>query len=467
MDTNQVDGPTTTMSGQLKRRGLMAGVAALVAGMGARLTAPDRVRADNGGNMILGNNDNITNDATLTTRLVKNSANANFSNAFEVENADSFGSAIVASAKGEGTVAAIRAISATSPFGTTGHVGVHGISGNGSAPSADLSVGVFGQAPITGGVGVRGEGLAEGMHGESTNGNGVFGRTSAPAGTVLNGLLAAGLVGRTGSTIALYGYSDGPPNPSYAPVGTVGQCENGFGVWGLSSAGPGAVSRPGGGSPTGISGVLGTSTNGLGVYAISSGAYALAADNNGGPSTVAALIRGLGGGKAAVFVGNVEINGHLTVTGGINGPVAAAQADSSSAGAGARSLQAVQSREALVEEIGEGRLVGGRAEVRFDAALSTLLGDDPYQVVLTQYDDHSGLYVTARTRQGFEVRAKDSPTASGSFGYRVVGRARDSQAVGDRAATPLHVPTLPVPQGVPTLPVGPQPATPERGPSPR
>jgi hypothetical protein len=285
----------------------------------------------------------------------------------------------------------------------------------------------------------------------STNGHGVFGQTRAAAGTVVNGMLAAGLTGRTSSTVALYGYADGPANPSYAPVGGVGQCESGFGLWGLSSAGPGATTRPGGGALTAASGVLGTSTNNVGVYAISSGTYALAADGNG-PSTVAVLARAQGG-RAGVFFGNVEINGHLTVTGGVNGPVGQSPPTASGDSRGTTpSLQAMQSPEALVEGIGRGQLGGGRAEVRFDAAVVSLLPDDQYDVFLTEYGDHNALYVAERTRQGFTVRAKDSPTASGAFSYRVVARSRTVRATAD--AAPLHQPTIPVPQGVPTLPVG-------------
>jgi hypothetical protein len=352
--------------------------------------------------------------------------------------------------------------------GTNRRVGVRGEADN--SPDA---IGVFGVAigsnagaasSPTGRAGVAGVSDAgSGVRGEATNGHGVFGQTSATAGTVVNGMLAAGLAGRTGGTIALYGYSDGPPNATYAPIGAVGQCESGFGVWGLSSAGPGASSRPGGGAVTAISGVLGTSANGLGMYAISSGSYALAADGTG-PSTVGALIRGLGGAQAAVFVGNVQIQGNLQVTGTVGQAPAAVQADSRGAPAAAN-LSAPQTREVVVEDFGEGRLVGGRGEVRLDAAFAAQLQDAPYQVVLTEYDDHHALYVTGRTRQGFEVRAKDSPTASGTFSYRVVARARGAQAAGDRAPTPLHVPTIPTPQGVPTLPVGRE--TPQTMPAPK
>jgi hypothetical protein len=344
--------------------------------------------------------------------------------------------------------------------------GVLGISA-GTGPGLGPRAGVAGTS--TDKYGVFGTSSTNtGVHGLSTSAHGVFGQTSAPAGTVVNGMLAAGVTGRTGGTIALYGFSDGPPNPNYAPVGGVGQCNNGFGVWGLSSAGPGTASRPGGGTPTAVSGVLGTSASNVGVYAISSGSYALAADGNG-PNTVGALIRGNVSGKAAVFVGNVEITGHLTVTGGVNGPVGTAQADSTGARSATANLQAMQSREAVIEDFGQGRLTAGRGDVRFEPAFVGMLPDDQYDVFLTEYDDHRGLYVTGRTRQGFEVRAKDSPTASSTFSYRVVGRPRTARTATDSAPTPLHVPTIPVPQGVPTLPTqagDPSPTTPPSPPAP-
>jgi hypothetical protein len=311
-----------------------------------------------------------------------------------------------------------------------------------------------------------------GVSGISGNNHGVIGRTQAPAGTVVandsqnpgGGMLAAGLAGRTSSTIALYGYADGPPNPNFAPVGAVGQCESGFGVWGLSSAGPGATSRPGGGAVTAVSGVLGTSASGLGVYAISSGSYALAADGNG-PSTVGALIRGLGGAQAAVFVGNVEIQGHLTVTGGVNGPV------------GAQTTGSAPTSPALVEAMGRGQVERGTATVALDPTVAAQVQGADYDVFLTSYDNVH-LHVAQRTSQGFEVRVTEGTgraadiaagRASAGFSYRVVARRRPGAGSQRADAAALHQPSIPVPQGVPTLPVGREtpPAAPSRKPDER
>ncbi len=102
--------------------------------------------------------------------------------------------------------------------------------------------------------------------------------------------------------------------------------------------------------------------------------------------------------------------------------------------------------------VGEGQLLAGLAEVRLDPTLAATLQDGRYQVFLTEYYDHAALYVTRRTAQGFEVHAKDSPTAAGAFSYRVVGRRRDAEALRLAAAEPLHMLTIPAGQGVPTLP---------------
>jgi hypothetical protein len=510
MVTTKDAGQITSTKGQLQRRGVMTGVAALVGAGLAKMLGAGRADAGHDGTnpWHLGAGDNLFGTARLRITAPETPA------LYVANNGTGFGDAIIgeipaggsanaAGVYGRSAAGGVGVLGAGSRWGVWGthggnflskpnagvhgesgleigvlgtsaaNTGVYGISGStgpnltvaGVTGTSTSKIGVLGTSNTESGlVGVSGGGgpgttvagavgtsttrigvlgtssSNTGVQGLSTSGHGVFGQTSAPAGTVVNGMLAAGLAGRTGSTIALYGYSDGPANASYAPVGAVGQCENGFGLWGLSSAGPGATSRPGGGAPTAVSGVLGTSTSNVGVYAISSGSYALAADGNG-PNTVGVLGRGLGGGRAAVFVGNVEVQGHLTVTGGINGPTGA---------------------QAAIEDFGEGQLTAGRAEVRLDPAVAAALPDDRYLVFLTENDDHHGLYVTRRTRQGFEVRAKEIPTASGTFSYRIVARRRAEQRPGDA----VHTPSLPVPQGVPTLPVGPAAPPPTSTPVP-
>ncbi len=319
----------------------------------------------------------------------------------------------------------------------------HGVLGVTGAPAGLGMAGVFGRADVVGG-GAPG-GPAYGVRGESGGSYGVYGQSTAPAGTVVPGVgLAAGVYGRSQFGAGVYAYVFGPPNQSAPTYGFIGQAENGFGAWGLCSAPAGTLAQPGGGGIQAVAGVLGTSANNVGLYAISTGSYGLVVDGNGA-GTVGALIRKPGG-QAAVFQGNVEVQGNLHVTGAIINPAPPAQAESRTARAAT-----LDNPEAPVA-LGEAHLVGGRADVRFEPAVAAALADGRYLVFLTEYDDHHALYVTRRTREGFEVRAKDSPTASGAFGYRVVVRWAAAPAAADAVPTPLHVPTIPATQGAPNLP---------------
>src|SRR5262249_50428628 len=201
------------------------------------------------------------------------------------------------------------------------------------------------------------------------------------AGAVRLGLRGGGWVGRATSTVALYGYADGSANPNAPPYGAIGQCEGGFGFWGFSNAPAGAIARPGGGAYTAVSGVLGTSPNNVGIYAVSTGSYGLVADGNG-PSTVGALIRGNGGAAAAVFGGNVQIQGNLTVTGSFPKSAAVPHPDGT-----LRRLYCQEAPEPWFEDFGQGQLVNGRTTVRLDPDFAPLVRSDDYAVFLTPEGD--------------------------------------------------------------------------------
>ncbi len=69
--------------------------------------------------------------------------------------------------------------------------------------------------------------------------------------------------------------------------------------------------------------------------------------------------------------------------------------------------------------------------------------------------------------ESFEVRAKDSPTAGGAFGYRVLGRRRATVGDPRGAAPPTFQPSIPQTQGVPTLPAHGSASEPAPGPGAR
>jgi len=90
-----------------------------------------------------------------------------------------------------------------------------------------------------------------------------------------------------------------------------------------------------------------------------------------------------------------------------------------------RRLYCMESPECWFEDFGTGELVDGQAQVQLDPGFAAVVVTDNYHVFLTEYEDNNALYVTARTSTGFVVRAKASPSASGTFSYRVVARRKD------------------------------------------
>ncbi len=249
------------------------------------------------------------------------------------------------------------------------------------------------------------------------------------------------------------GTPTGGSNPNATPYGAIGQCEGGFGFRGFYNAPPGAIARPGGGAFTAVSGVLGTSPNNVGIYAISTGSYGLVADGNG-PATVGALIRGNGGGPAAIFGGNVQIQGSLTVTGSYPKSAAVPHPDGTH-----RRLYCVEAPEPVFEDFGEGRVENGQASIALDPDFAALVQSERYHVFLTSHDEVH-LHVRIRTARGFEVRvppgagrAADAAAgrASPTFSWRVVAKRKD--LAGPRLErVEVHQPAIPLGQGVPTLP---------------
>ncbi len=347
-------------NGQVKRRGIIAGVAAVLAGALASLSQRVAHAAD-GGNMIIAANNTETGTTQLTRTGGFNSpafvVNNNAGTAVQGQSDDYFGVAGVAG-----------------PSNTrAGVIGVGGLGAGvaGVGGSSTSSVAVYGYGP---GVGVAGNALGAGYGGyfETASGVGVY------------------ATGSSTSVINVLG--TGP----------------GIGVYGLTTS-----------NQTGVAGV---SASGIGVYA----------ESTSGPN--------------ALYVqGNAFINGNFVAQGtksavvpGLNGMV---------------TLYAMESPENWFEDFGTARLIGGRAEVQFEPGFAATVRTDPndYHVFITEYGDNNGLFVSRKSKGSFEVQAKDSPTASTTFSYRIVARRRDVAvglrlapvAAGDRPSLPRVAPRLP------------------------
>jgi hypothetical protein len=187
----------------------------------------------------------------------------------------------------------------------------------------------------------------------------------------------------------------------------LGQGSGGIGVRGEASTGSGVDGRGregviGVGAETGF---LGFSANGIGARCDS--------DNGTGFLGVSR------NGRAGRFVGDVLVEGDLTVVGSINS-ASAAQAEG-----GSRRLYAVESPESWAEDFGEDRLVNGRATVRLDPEFNALVRGDKYHIFLTAQGDCKGLYVSRKGPNGFDVRELQDGTSSLAFDYRVVAKRRD------------------------------------------
>jgi hypothetical protein len=67
--------------------------------------------------------------------------------------------------------------------------------------------------------------------------------------------------------------------------------------------------------------------------------------------------------------------------------------------------------------------------VELDSEFAPMVRTDDYHVFLTPEGDTQGLFVSARTPDGFEVRELQGGTSTLTFSYRVVAKRGDIEAV--------------------------------------
>jgi hypothetical protein len=205
----------------------------------------------------------------------------------------------------------------------------------------------------------------------------VLGVSSSASGTGVEGEGLIGVSGKSKTNVAVVGLSD-----------------TGLGVFGLGSTGV-----QGEGSQTGVIGVSHVA-GGIGIFGQSID------------------------GAAAQFLGKVEINGSLSVAGPKSALVPHRDGTH-------RQLYCMESPESWFEDFGETSLQNGVRNVKLDRDFAALVYTTKYQVFLSSYD-RVQLYVSKRTREGFEIRAM--PDAAGKIpkkvrcGYRIVARRKDIKA---------------------------------------
>ena len=440
--------------GTLKRRGLLVGAAALAGAGLAKLGGDDRAEAAHDGSDEGFIHANAVNTTAATTTIVaapagspvlsvRRSTTGVFPNADDAIQGLTVGGAAAVGVRGiaEAATGLNAGVAGENYSSTTNASGVRGLVGSGATngvwgentSTSNSATGVYGlaSAAIGATVGVWGRSTsatagATGTRGEATAPSGatigVLGQVSSPAGIAVRGTGGSGIgvFGGSGTNIGVY--ADSVSNTAVFATSTR------TAVWGRSAGGTGVFGQA-------------TQPNGYGVYGAA-----------------------VSPGWAGYFEGNVYVTGQVFTSAA--GVLSAGQAADGST----RALYSLDTAEPLVEDVGEGKLGGGRADVKLDPDFAAVADGGAYHVFLTPRGDSKGLYVSAQTPAGFEVREQQAGTTSLPFSYRVVAKRKG--AVGKRlekverpkglSSKELELPKLPEAPLAPEKPA----AEPER-PAPR
>jgi hypothetical protein len=239
----------------------------------------------------------------------------------------------------------------------------------------------------------------------------------------------SGVYGADNSTV---GYGDsGVLGSSGTGLGVWGNSTNHWGVFGLSADYFGILAQSVNGvslaaSPTNatevqtIQSIGGTSgdSNGYNLYTsqIYQTNWAFSADNNS----------------------NAHVNGLLYTLGACSGGCARRSG-------GRVASYAAQSSTPILQDIGEGRLIGGQARVTIDASLARAIDQRAsYLVEVSAEGPSHGLYVADRTATSFRVVENDGGHATIPFGYRIVATPQGSHAARLPIVTSPQMPRVPL-----------------------
>jgi hypothetical protein len=436
----------------LRRRGLIAGVAALVAGVAAK-QAPQPVAA--AFPLLAETNNGVFTTTTLTSQpnYPNNTGILRVDGTLGPQNIDGIQSL------GAGTYSGVYGVGGDGggagifgQGGTNNGTGVIGLAQGAINPGASLNTGVWGTGRGVGKVGVRGDsdsnvgvmGTSDtsiammgtsnkyyGLYATSNGSHAVFGNLLAAANSNL-----AGVVG-SGNGAATYGVYGGNANTG---VGVAGVSIDGYGVYGQSTSGTGVYGL----SATGLYGVVGQSGSARG----SAGLLGIATS----PNAVGIGTYAQGGATfAGYFNGTTVVNGAFAVTGSKSAAV-------KDAAGNYRLLYCVESPEAWFEDFGTGKVVNGTADIALDPQFAQLISADAeYHVFITEHDQNNALHVKNRAASGFTVAAdaatlaakgKAAAAVNGTFSWRVVAKRRD--IAGERLAQFTMPPPLVPPPGPPS-----------------
>jgi hypothetical protein len=374
------------------------------------------------------------------------------------------------------TGVAIRGFGSETVGALTGGPGVTGQGGgNGGTESGGIGVLANGgslSAPLTGsrlgGAGMfatGGDGGASGGGGDGVNGLG-GGSTTDPGdgGVFLGG--SKGSAPQAGAGVSGFGGLGPGPGVQFAGKGVVGASTSNFGVEGVSLNSTGVRGQSGSNY-----GIYGQSSTAVGIRGVSFGATAAGVEgvaSGAGPGVWGFATSGhavLGNsttGNGGVFAGKTGItttgspnalvaNGNVraTGTGHFDGGIVIS---SRFADGVRRATYGVTSPDSVIEDFGRARLMEGRARVELDASFVAVMGSSDYAVFPVPTGDCNGLYVAAKSSDGFEVRELRGGTSTLDFDYRVVAKRSGSAARFARVDDPEAPRMPPLPTPAPTEP---------------
>jgi hypothetical protein len=355
--------------------------------------------ANNGDTVTVGGN--LTGTSTTTLTISGGSA--------ALQASGSSGGSGLVGGSDSGNGVSGTATTGTGVLGTStgGSVGVEGTTTGGATFNAGVLGSNRGSGPGVLGTTTGSDAAVEGdnsntgpgVFGNSFNGTVTLGVANVPgspgvAGTNISGgtgVLGSSVSGAGNSNVGVFGQATG----SSGGIGVLGLCSNdvnSVGVYAQSATGKGFLGFSN--SVNGVGAVGVNSTSGIGLYGVSSGGY------------------------GGVFGGNVYVSGALTVIGAKSAAVR-------DAGGALRRMYSLESPESWFEDFGSGQLSGGSATVALDPVFASLVKSDAYHVFAMPQGDCKGLYVSAKTANGFTIRELEGGSSIVAFDYRVVCRRKD------------------------------------------
>jgi hypothetical protein len=253
-----------------------------------------------------------------------------------------------------------------------------------------------------------------GVVGESESGDGVLGTSTTVNGVRGISSQGAGVSGRCENSTSAGVFGEAIVGGGGVDLG------GGTGVWGnVTGDGKGVFGR---GAGTGT-GVWGEALGGEGAAGVvgnaPGGGDGVWGQADGGGNGVVGLADTPG--FAGIFWGNVHISGDLTTQG-------AKSAILRHSDGTLRRMYALESPESWFEDFGRAEVVDGRAEVELDNEFASMVHTDDYHVFLTPEGETQGLYVSARSPDGFEVREQQGGRSNLTFSYRIVAKRSDIEA---------------------------------------